>query len=235
MNLFATVYQHPKVRAAEMMFQAVIEAAKNDPERICFQVSGRALDLNRATDYLWLTDEVFFSEALRRNREDPLHRMLHDIRFRRFFVRALTISNDTVDPQCQEAFLQLRKLNQPGVWTHEAKRSLAKEILTASGLEDQIGIGQIWVDLPGDPSFGEAERTLVRTETGALRKIGDLFAVHYWSELYRKHKWRGHVFCPLEYQQRVHEAALEVFKGHGITFKRSAGETAHVAHPRSSG
>jgi len=235
-NLFAIVYQHPKVRAAERMFQSIIESAKKSPESIHFNISGRQLDLNRATDYLWLTDEVFFSEALRRGQNDQLHKRVHDIRYRRFFVRALTISSDTVDNKCDNGgFMQLRKLNQRGIAIYQAKRDLAKEILNAAGLEDKIGIEHIWVDLPSDPSFGEADRTFVRTAAGSLRKISTLFPIHYWSELFQKYKWRGHVFCPQEYQQQIHEAALDVFKKQfDLKFKKSAGETAHVPNPKST-
>ncbi|MEN6437500.1 MAG: HD domain-containing protein [Syntrophobacter sp.] len=234
-NLFAIVYQHPKVRAAERMFQAIIECAKKNPSQFNFTISGRQLDLNRATDYLWLTDETFFAEALGRQKDDPFHMRLHDIRYRRLFVRALTISNDTVDGACGDGYMQLRKLNQREPSTYEAKRELAAEILKTAGLENKIGVEQVWVDLPPDPSFSEADRTFVRTASDSLRKVSDLFPVHYWTELFQKHKWRGHVFCPQEYQQKIHEAALEVFKEQfGVKFKKSAGEASHVLKPKST-
>ncbi len=234
-NLFAIVYQHPKVRAAEKMFQSIIEDAKEKPDSIHFTISGRNLDLNRATDYLWLTDEVFFAEALSRPQDDRLHKSLHDIRYRRLLVRALTISHDTVAPRCNDGFMQLRKLNQRGASTYQAKRELASEILRAAHLENTIGVRDIWVDLPSDPSFGEADRTFVRTAGKSLRKVSDLFPIHYWSELFKNYKWRGHVFCPQEYQQQIHEAALQVFKEQlGLKFKKSAGETSHVPKPKST-
>lgn len=234
-NLFAIVYQHPKVRAAERMFQSIIEIAKNDPDKISFTVSGRQLDLNRATDYLWLTDEVFFAEALKRNPDDVLHKRLHDIRYRRLFVRALTISNDTIAEKCNEGFLQLRKLNQKES-TYETKRNLALEILKAAKLEDKLEPGDVWVDLPSDPAFGEADRTYVHTAADSLRKVSDLFPIHYWTELFQKHKWRGHVFCPQEYQQKIHEAALDVFQTNfDLKFKKSAGQASHVRNPKATG
>lgn len=233
-NLFAIVYQHPKVRAAERMFQSVIEIAKKDPKGLHFSISGRELNLNRATDYLWLTDEIFFAEALRRKRDDPLHKRLHDIRYRRFFVRALTISNDTIG-KCNAEFLQLRKLNEKGANTYQAKRTLAGEILEAANLGNKIDIGDVWVDLPYDPSFGEADRTYVHTASGDLRKVSELFPIHYWVELFQKHKWRGHVFCPQKYQQQIHEAALGVFHDiYGLNFRKSAGETSHVPNPKAT-
>jgi len=236
-NLFSIVYQHPKVRAAEKMFQAIIEEAQKRPKDIYFEVSGRKLDLNRSIDYLWLTDEVFFSEALRRKQDDPLHKKLHAIRYRRLLVRALTISNDTVEEDCQQGgYLQLRKLNQRNPMTYKAKRDIAREIIKAAGLESKLNIQDVWLDLPSDPSFGEADRTFVLTASKSLRKISDLFPINYWSELYQKYKWRGHVFCPLEYQQQIYEAALEVFKNEPfeLKFKISAGEMSHVKNPKSS-
>ncbi|MCL5405811.1 MAG: HD domain-containing protein [Deltaproteobacteria bacterium] len=233
-NLFAIVYQHPKVRAAERMFQSIIETAKNNPDDISFINSGRKLNLNRATDYLWLTDEVFFAEALARERNDPLHKRLHDIRYRRLFVRALTISNDTIGKP-GEGFLQLRKLNEKQADTYAAKRSLAGEILKAAKLDGKLDPGDVWVDLPYDPSFGEADRTYVHTASGSLRKVSELFPIHYWVELFQKHKWRGHVFCPQEYQQEIHEAAVDVLNNiYGIKFKKSAGETSHVPRPKET-
>ncbi|MGC9194839.1 MAG: HD domain-containing protein [Syntrophobacteraceae bacterium] len=233
-NLFAIVYHHPKIRAAEKMVQSLIERAKEEPELACFHVCERRLDLNRAAHYLWLTDEVFFCEASRRKKEDPVRQMLHDIRYRRFFVRALSIATDTVGAKCREEYGKLRKLSQPGVANYKAKRALAQEILTASGLEKEIGPGDIWVDLPAEPSFKEVQNAFVRTAAGTLRKASDFFPVHYWSDSFKDHKWRGHVFCPPEHQQRVHEAALEVFARYGLRFEKSAGLSCHVAHPKAT-
>jgi HD superfamily phosphohydrolase len=234
-NLFSIVYQHPKVRAAEKMFQAIIETAKNNKDIANFNISGRVLDLNRATDYLWLTDEAFFAEALKRDKEDYLHKKLHDIRYRRFLVRALTISNDTVDEHCNEGFSQLRKLNQKGPETYIARRELAQEIIKTANLNGKIDDGDVWVDFPSDPSFGEADRTFVRTAANKLRPVSKIFPVHYWTEMYRNYKWRGHVFCPQQYQQKIHEAALGLFRDKfQVRFKKSAGETSHVPKPKST-
>jgi len=236
-NLFSIVYQHPKVRAAEKMFQAIIEDAKKRPDDVYFEVSGRKLNLNQATDYLWLTDEVFFSEALRRKQDDLLHKKLHDIRYRRLLVRALTISNDTVEKDCQEGgFLQLRKLNQRNPETYQAKRDIAFEIIKAAGLDGKLDTQDVWVDLPNDPKFSEADRTFVMTASKSPRKISELFPLNYWTELYQKHKWRGHVFCPIVYQQKIYEASLEVFKEKPfeLRFNKSAGETSHVPNPIST-
>lgn len=150
-------------------------------------------------------------------------------------MRALTISNDTIGETCNGEYMQVRKLNQRGPETYGAKRDLAKAIIVAANLSSKLDLRDVWVDLPADPSFGEADRTFVRTPSDSLRKISDLFPIHYWSKLYQTYKWRGHVFCPQEYQQKIYDAALEVFKDqYGLGFKRSAGEASHVPNCKES-
>lgn len=233
-NLFAIVYQHPKVRAAEKMFHSVIEMIKNTEGEL-FKVSGKLLKFKHATDYLWLTDEGFFCEAYRRPPEDPIHKTIHNIRYRRFPVRALTISNDTVSDKCKEQYLQFRKLNQDSAETYTAKRELANKIIETAGLQGKISPFEVWVDVPKDPKFSEADRTIVRTSVNELRTVSDFFPILYWAELYQKYKWRSHVFCPQEYQQEIHSAAIKYFKDAlGLEFKKSAGEISHVPSPIDS-
>lgn len=223
-NLFAIVYQHPKVRAAEKMFHLIVEYIRKHPKK-CFESSGRKIPLKNAVDFLWFTDDTFFAEALRRPRGDELHKLIHAIRYRRLFVRALTISHDTVERHCSAGYLQFRKLNQKGEKTYKARRELAQAIAKKAGTNAE----KVWVDVPGDPRYGEADRTYVSTSSGSLRKVSDLFPVHYWSDLFEKHKWRAHVFCPPAMQQRVYEAALHVFEeSYQIQFHKSAGTSSHV-------
>jgi HD superfamily phosphohydrolase len=233
-NLFSIVYQHPKVRAAEKMFHGVIESVQSNNDQH-FQIGERKIKFNLATDFLWVTDEGFFSEALRRQPGDPLHKKIHNIRYRRLLVRALTISHDTISPKCAGEYLQLRKLNQNSDGTYEAKRKIALLIIEASGLKDKMDPWDVWVDIPKDPKFGEADRTIVRTPANKTRKVSDFFPIHYWSELYQKYKWRGHVFCPAQYKQEIHDAAIEVFReNYGLRFQKSAGEASHVPYPKDS-
>lgn len=233
-NLFAIVYQHPKVRAAEKMYHGVIERVQSSGTEH-FNVGGRQINFKQATDFLWVTDEGFFSEALRRPADDIIHKKIHDIRYRRLLIRALTISHDTIDEKCEGEYLQLRKLNQQTPDTYKAKRDLALAIIHEAGLDGKIDPFDVWVDIPKDPKFGEADKTIVRTSAGKLRKASDFFPIYYWSELYQKYKWRAHVFCPQEFQQTIHEAALSVFKdGMGLRFSKTAGEISHVPTPKET-
>lgn len=219
-NLFTVVYQHPKVRAAECMFEGVLNYLEKTGEGI----QGRKLE--KASDYLWITDESFFSEALRRPEDDQVHRMIHQILYRRLLLRAITISADTVEAKDGNYF-ELRRLNQRGSEARAERRELAKQIWEEA--KKPCPLEHIWVDLPADPPTGGADQTYVRTSAGKLRRLSDLFPIHYWSNLYVSYKWRGHVFCPAECQQLIYKTTREVFKTRfNLDFKISAGEASHV-------
>jgi HD superfamily phosphohydrolase len=230
-NLFSVVYHHPKVRSAECMFKGVVEYVKEHPGEV---VADR--DLKKATDFLWLTDDIIFAEALKRKGDDPLHKMIHDILYRRLFVRALTISSDTVEEAEENPdYWALRELNAKTKAEHETSRQLAERIWEEAGKPHTKH--HIWIDLPHDPPTSEPDRVYVRypvreTPGYSLRKLSDLFPLNYWVQLYTQHKWRGHVFCPKDCQQQVYEASKKVIgENYGVKFKKSAGEISHVPHP----
>jgi len=220
-NLFTVVYRHPKVRAAECMFQGVIELLRQRNMKI----NGR--NLVKATDFLWLTDDVFFGEALKRCKDHDLHKMIHDILYRRLFVRALTISKDTVLSKGQP-YHDLRSLNHNSML--QERRRVAELIWKKAGKPHTKH--HVWIDLPPDPPTGEADSTYVRTASGELRKLSDLFPIQYWAQLYNNHKWRGHVFCPPSCQQEVYNASKSVLKEEfDLDFSKSAGQSSHVPRP----
>jgi len=223
-NLFTVVYQHPKVRAAECMFQAVIRLIQET--RDC-TIAGRRLE--KATDFLWLTDSTFFAEALRREKTDLLHKMIHDILYRRHLVRALTISKDTAESD-KAGYNELRRLNHTSQADADERRGLAEAIWEESGRPCEPH--QVWLDLPPSPSLGGADQTYVRAPSKVLRKLTSFFPINYWNESYMSYKWRGHVFCPPYCQQKVYQAAKKVFKDRfNLDFKQLAGVMSHVHQP----
>jgi len=242
-NLFSVVYQHPKVRAAERMVEAVFEHIHNtETEEI--RGLGKTVRLQKASDFLWITDDVFFAEAIRRPQDDPVHKMIHAIRYRRMLVRALTISKDTVADVTK--YRRVRKLNNKTESMSEEKRKLAALICKEVG-DDRLTPADVWIDIPGDPSYGEADQTYVRlpissganTSTGKDHKfktLSDFFPINYWNELFKNHRWRGHVFCPQEWQQKVHNAAVKVLERvYGVGFNDLAGHLSHVPVPLVTG
>jgi len=223
-NLFQVVSQPPKVRAAECMFQAAVDRVHEEDR---YHIAGRKLQ--SASDFLWLTDSTFFAEALRRRPDDELHQMIHDILYRRHHVRALTITHDTHESD-PAAYHELRRLNHNSEEDQQIRKQYAAEIWHEAG--EPCEPYQVWLDLPPNPTLSGADDTYVRTSAGNLRKLTDLFPMHYWIEFYMDYKWRGHVFCPHHCQQGVYEAARRVFEAKlGLKFTKLAGESSHVPNP----
>ena len=219
-NLFSVVYQHPKVRAAECMFQAVVGLIQENRGTM----AGRSLQ--KATDFLWLTDSTFFAEALKLAKDHPLHRIIHDILYRRHLVRALTINKDTHEDD-KTAYRELRRLNHNSEEDVCERRQLAAEIWDKAGRPCENH--ELWVDLPPSPGLGGADHTYVRAPSKELRKLTSFFPINYWNESYMSYKWRGHVFCPDHCQQAVYVAAKEVLgEKFGLKFKKLAGALSHV-------
>jgi HD superfamily phosphohydrolase len=222
-NLFTVVYQHPKVRAAECMFHAVIRK---------IQETDLALGPRKprnATDFLWLTDNTFFAEALRYPSDREIHRMIHSILYRRHLVRALTISEELHESD-PIAFFELRRLNHNSPEDVTARSDLARAIWEKAGKPCEQH--EVWLDLPPNPSLGAADNTFVRTPSRRLRKLTEFFPMNYWNESYMSYKWRGHVFCPRGSQQAIYAAAKNVFdERFGLRFKPLAGEISHVPTP----
>lgn len=242
-NLFAIVYQHPKVRAAENMFHAAMELIREQPS-VFSPVDGEKLTFEFATDYLWLTDEIFYAGALSTKKNNKIHRIIHDIRYRRLFVRALTISNDTVvldntdsktgdrrsdeagDDQSNIGYARFKTMNQNTIEKYQERRELAEEICKEAGIDN---INNVWVDVPRDPKFSEANKTLVRTADDDYRPISKLFPIEYWVDLFKAHKWRAHIFCQRKDQKKVYKAAIKVLdKNYGMKLKKSAGSISRV-------
>lgn len=229
-NLFATVYHHHKVRAVDCMFKGIIEYIHNKTEGI--KLGEKIIKFNKATDFLWVTDEIIFGLAY--IIADPvLHRMIHDIVYRRLFQRALVISKDTINNKSDSKYQDLLRLNQTHITGQKKLRELAQNILDESGSD--CSIEQIWIDMPRSPSSTEADDTFVVRPSSDVNKkekyvkLTKLFPVDRWVALYTKHKWKGHVFCPPEHVDKISNAAKKVLETKfDIEFNQWAQALCHV-------
>ncbi|OGP68125.1 MAG: hypothetical protein A2031_03730 [Deltaproteobacteria bacterium RBG_19FT_COMBO_43_11] len=193
MVLFTSLYQHHKVRACDCMLKAIIGYAKRNDQKI-----GKR-DLSKTTNFLWLTDGRIYAEADLRKKNDPLHKLIHDLKFRRLLKRALIISKTTVkDGSSKDLFeySTLKRFCNESYAKDPELRKLAKKIWEDAGRPCRLE--QIWVDLPKTPPTGTADDTYINK--GTFRKpdyvtLKDVFRVDDWAHNYVEHNWRGHVFC----------------------------------------
>ena len=222
MVLFTSLYQHHKVRACDCMLKAIINYANRHDQ----EIGGR--DLSITTNFLWLTDDRIYAEADLRNKRDPLHRLIHDLKYRRLLKRALIISKTSVEPGSQDLFeySTLKRFCNECYAKDPELRKLAKKIWETAGKPCRLE--QIWVDLPKAPPVGTADDTFINKGTfnsPDFEKLKKIFSVDDWAHNYVEHNWRGHVFCPddTSIRKKVSAAAKEVLeKEFNVKFNKSA-------------
>jgi HD superfamily phosphohydrolase len=211
MVLFSSVYQHHKVRTCDCMLKAIFEHCKQNGESIC----GRTLE--KATDFLWLTDDLLYAEADKRGKDDFLHKLIHNLKFRRLLKRALIISKATVEKPSKEFFgyTILKKFCTDLKDNDHELRELAQEIWEGAG--KPCDLLEVWIDLPKLPLTGSADDTYVNIGSHRepeFEKLNDIFRVDDWAQNYAEHNWRGHVFCPDrdEVRKKISDSAKAVLE-----------------------
>jgi HD superfamily phosphohydrolase len=223
MMLYTTIYHHPKVRACDCMLKAIIEyCQKND-----IKIAGRKL--NKLISYLYLTDEKIFSEA-DKTKDKQLHKLIHNLYYRRLLKRALVISMNTIDNR-EEHSLKLFSLSTPSVENYTRLRDLAKKIWEEAGkpcLQEEI-----WIDLPKLPHNKEVYSTFIKMPDDSFIPLNKNFPIDEWVKQYGENKWRGHVFCPPDdkVREKVYLASKKVLEESlGIKFNAFAYELSKIPH-----
>ena len=233
--LFQTLYHHHKVRAVDCMIKGIVEYIRNHHIPLDFG-DAHGLGLRRATDFLWLTDDVFFTLAYL-IKDDRLHRLLHNLRYRRLLKRALVICKDSIKKDDLPYFLDLRQLaRKRDVEDQSRLRHIALEIWKRSGR--CCSRYEVWLDVPTPPSGREADLAFVRPAQGAgeqgeaLFPLSQSFPARTWADMYWLHKYRVHVFSPPDCVHRVAKAAKEVIETEfNLRLNSQAHEMCHIELP----
>jgi HD superfamily phosphohydrolase len=217
-TMFSTVYHHHTVRACDCMVKACFELFQNNEKPFKQnKVLTEGLSFNSAGDFLFITDNDFYSEPYNHNTLSEEHKLFHDLHYRRLFKRVLTVSSHTIDGlvASEEAksyygeFYNLR--SQP-----DKLRSFAKEVWKAAKVECEPH--RIWFDIPLKPSFDKAGKALInvasRDEQPKLEKLAKFIPVKEWVDTYRQYNAQSFLFGPPDKETRVKlaRAARELIK-----------------------
>jgi len=228
MVLFTSLYQHHKVRTCDCMLKAIIEYCKNKNIKIC----GRKME--KATDFLWITDDKLYAEADRRKKDDPLHKLIHDLKFRRLFKRALILSKATAEEPSRDFFgySALKELCTDLYNKDPNLRNLAKRIWQKANKPCRLN--EVWIDLPKLPPIGSADDIYVNKGTHKnpnFVKLKDIFRVDDWAQDYTEHNWRGHVFCidDIKVREKISDAAISILEEEfNVKFNMAAKELCKI-------
>ncbi len=227
MLLFSTIYHHQKVKACDCMFQGIFEYLAEN--KISIKIRDKELTFDNPIDFLWITDTDLVAEGAR-TVDEELHRLIHNILYRRLLKRAVVISRKTIegDPG------PLLSTNFNRAESRIYLRNLSRKIWKDAG--EPCSIHDVWIDIPSPPSFKEANSTYVRTNRTDpdqdLKQLSDMFPSHQWTEQYNQHKLKGHVFCPEGSIDRIAASARKVFEQEGIVLKEEAFKACKNKVPR---
>lgn len=229
MTLYPSVYHHHKVRACDCMFKGIIEHLKQC--KIPFSDIVTSDDsspvFSRAIHFLYFDDYKFFEIIGKIPGDQKLHKLVHNLQYRRLLKRCLVISSDTIEDV--ESLDNLIKYREMGDVVY---RELANDILVEAG--NIAEIEEVWVDCPQDPKFTEAVDTWISPLAGeeCQFNLTKFFSINQWADQYKHRKWRGHVFCPPEHVDSFAKAADTVLLTKlGIKLKPIAFELCHVTCP----
>jgi HD superfamily phosphohydrolase len=217
MLLYTTVYNHHKVKACDCMVKGLIEYCQLNGHNL----GGRSL--NRAANFLRLTDHDLFN---RRDRKNPVvRRMIRNICDRNLFKRACVICRDTVRNYDGCVPELLERINQSPE-EHYHIRSLVYDHLPES-VRKQYTIHEIWVDLPESPSLREAAQTFIVGERSPV-ELNKLFPMDGWLKAYADKQLRGHVFGPAEIQHDLNLAATAALSEPGFDLDPTSRTYCHL-------
>lgn len=219
MMLYASIYHHHKVRAAECQLRAIIEVMSTEN----ITVNGKPC--RDPVDLLEMTDADIINSAP--GSDNPiLKKLLEDLSNRRLLKRAAVISKQTVDnfESCSAWMLVKMTDRHPSEML-----GLRSRILDRLPPDKRCSIHELWLDFPELPTINEAARTQV-VLGGEVFKATDLFPLQGWLKAYGIYRWRAHVFCPPDIQREVFEATRDELASHDppIDLNELAWRLAHV-------
>jgi hypothetical protein len=188
-TLTSSLYHHPKVRAADSTFRAILERVVQDGS----DVNGRVV--KSPVDFLRMTDSDFSIHSFV-SEDDECIRLVKRLRNRDLLVSAAEIGTSAVevDPSGTEPSdlwdLRLGK----NLWENSTKvktgRSLAGQLIEDHGVS--AAHSDIWVDFP----YMVKLSALPLTDGQTLDHTFASFPSDAWSQQYVKYLYRGYVFSP---------------------------------------
>lgn len=201
--LTSSVYQHHKVRSADVLMVRLVEELRRTDERI----DGHSL--NDVVSFLELADaQVWFNGC----RGDVGSELTRRLRFRELPKRSLVLSrtsvanahsifHSTAPSGSNPASKENRLAVEEAIW-EEAKKAAGKDFPQA----------MVWFDVPKGPQYSDARRCFVRHRRGKYSMLSELAKVAELQESFDRFKYRAHVFTVPPFRQVVADAAKHVLE-----------------------
>lgn len=208
MTLFGSVYHHQKVKCVDSMLRSMIGHIVDNRDQASFKVRGGiSLSFGDAVQYLYATDDDFFSQAGGFG-DDYIKGMLNRFRNRDLFVRCLEISRRTVknwDSYGRQTLIDLSKVPDQlaGVEAEINKRLPSPD-------KEKCNKDDIRLSIPGIPGFKSGNALIQTSKHSDPENIEEYFPLEQWTDAYAHNKWRSYVYAPKEVAKGVRDAAISV-------------------------
>jgi HD superfamily phosphohydrolase len=210
MLLYTGMYHHHKVRAVDCMLWAIFRIATEKRAKV------GGVQLIDPVQYLRLTDDRLLVPEL--SDDADITKLINDIRKRRLWKKALTISRSTIpeemhnrapDDAEKDLFQGVVNLAGDSRAKVEDRRKLSARIWEEAGKPCQEH--EVWLDVPKPPNMNEAKMMWVDAAGQAQPQLlSDFIPIDQWVQLYGTHQSLFHVICPPEACDAVANAAERV-------------------------
>ena len=221
-TLYATVFHHHKVRAAECLFKAITERMLETAIGIDGNPFEDPTDMLRLVDAdftKWVTsgpDPNIVTDGRSRHLLDLLGR-------RNLPIRIHEISARTIEGLSLQELFRYRDPSPTTAETAHAellemRKAIAGLVKDATG-DPTVYEDEVWIDFPRRPDLGYG--TLIDRE-GKLVELSEVYPTHQWVEYYKQHRYVGYVLGPRRHRDAVADATRIVFAERGIEFMESS-------------
>ncbi len=230
-QLYPALYHHQKVRASACMFKGIVEYIQKSGVDVSF---GRQKHIKFDTLFGFLsgTEMDFFAMGTQTS-DTKLHKLLHDLQYRRLLKRSVTISRRTVvQDNGFDKLMRFRHERNPGL--QGRLRKVAQSICEqAKRKKIDCDVEQIWIDLPSPPKVArDIDRVYVILPDDKVISLTEVFPISQWLDLYDLHKWHGHVFVPDGLEHSMTKIVKDVLKAEfELTIKDEGFISCHLQPP----
>lgn len=232
MTLYACLYHHHKVRAAEGMMKRACCLAK--AAGVSFAVDGVDVVLDHPCDYLDVTESHVALAASSNAGWDTAPGIWHKIASRDLMKRALIISRlftegvkDNTDANALTEFFRLMADCKEIEGCERLADRIHKRMIEKLPAEQREAVPKkiVLVDIPKGPDVEEATAAEVPVTADGKRRVEleRVFPLTMWAEGYATVQWKGHVFAPDGWRWAANAAAIEVIgEEYGLRFDEMA-------------
>jgi uncharacterized protein len=213
--LYATIYHHQKVKAADSAIENLIEYVRDTGQKLL------GFGFEDPIDFLRLSDNDLLTPTRRRG-DRVIRTALDRLAYRELPRRSLVLSRQTIENYEGSSYV-LHRLAQAPRELRQVRNRIAEELGSSCTVSD------IAISLPEQPSLREASQTLAVVPGGGEPiAVNEMFPLEGWLRAYSDNKWRGYVFAPGELQEAVSKAAASVLAELGVHVNALSRTYSHV-------